>query len=63
MKRHVAVFVREKPTCDVDADHGEAYADARVPPSGPWGFLCRDCFDRFGCELGLGRGQRLVTKR
>jgi hypothetical protein len=54
------VIVHAIPACDLDAGHGDAFADARIPGAG-WGYLCRACFDRFGCALGIGHGQRLVA--
>jgi hypothetical protein len=51
-------YVAETPDCDIHFLHGPAYADAKIP-GGPWGNLCRSCFDRFGCKLGLGQGQEL----
>lgn len=56
---HESVEVQRIPACDLGAAHGPAYADARVP-GGPWGNLCRSCFDLLGCRLGLGHGQRLI---
>lgn len=32
------------------------FVDGRTR-EGPWGFMCMPCFERFGCGLGLGRGQ------
>ena len=26
-----------------------------------WGYACQSHFDRFGCTLGLGKGQRIVV--
>lgn len=28
--------------------------------SGPWAYMCEDCFIRYGQGLGLGRGQELI---
>ena len=28
--------------------------------SGPWAYMCEECFVRFGVGLGTGKGQRLV---
>jgi hypothetical protein len=58
------ILVERIPFCDIDAAHGEAYADARIPATGgSWGYLCKACFDYFECSLGLGRGQRLVLRK
>jgi hypothetical protein len=59
--RHTTVAVTTIPACDLDPGHGPAYADARIPGGG-WGNVCRPCFDRFGCSLGLGHGQELTER-
>jgi hypothetical protein len=56
--RHTTVKVDHIPLCDVDPNHGNAYADAKIP-GGPWGYLCKACFNKHGCKLGLGLGQEL----
>ena len=44
--------------CDVCGNHGQATIyDARMPPHGVWANLCEPCFVKFGCQLGVGRGQ------
>lgn len=52
------------PNCDV-CRMGQkatvAYADAAVPATGSWGYLCREHFDLYGCQLGTGRGQELIV--
>jgi hypothetical protein len=52
-------YVAKIPPCDAVPEHGPAYADAKLPGGGPWGYFCRACFDQFGCTLGLGSGQEL----
>ena len=56
------VIVSTIPPCDLNPDHGPAYADAKIPPAGPWGNLCRACFHAYGCELGTGAGQILILR-
>lgn len=59
--------VREIPDCDI---HSQVEGMPGVPAaydaetkSGPWAFMCPDCFQRYGTgELGLGKGQHLVLK-
>jgi hypothetical protein len=29
---------------------------------GPWGYMCEECFEKFGVGLGVGRGQRLILR-
>lgn len=57
--------VTEIPDCDLHKSQGEshvkAYADARVPGAG-WAYVCKECFDRYRCTLGVGYGQRLVLQ-
>jgi hypothetical protein len=49
------------PPCDLDPAHGPAWADASIPAAGgSWAYVCLDCFEKHGCQLGLGSGQRLV---
>jgi hypothetical protein len=62
MSDHTSVAVSVIPSCDVNPDHGAAYADAKIlrPAPGPWGNFCKSCFDSFGCRLGLGFGQALM---
>lgn len=58
---HTTVVVANLPPCDFDPDHGPAYADAKTK-MGPWGFVCKDCFDQRCIGLGLGLGQRLILE-
>jgi hypothetical protein len=58
------VLVASIPKCDLAfrAQHPErpAVYDAKTT-FGPWGFLCQECFDRYGTgKLGTGLGQRLI---
>lgn len=49
------------PTCNLDSRHGPAFADAAIPQfQNSWAYVCRECFDHYGCSLGLGLGQRIV---
>ena len=57
------------PDCDLCKANGgflsvtvtnPAYADARIPAAGSWGYVCKEHFDSYGCQLGTGKGQRLV---
>jgi hypothetical protein len=48
--------------CDT-CDNPVAYADASIPAHrGSWANVCRACFERFRCTLGVGRGQVLLSK-
>jgi len=65
MKNHTEVEVAKLPQCDFCKQdptilYQEAIVDGRTK-MGPWAFMCRDCFKKFGTGLGLGRGQKLVT--
>lgn len=53
-------FMHTQPVCDVNAEHGLAIADARIPGVGSWAYLCERCFNQCGCQLGTGKGQVLV---
>jgi hypothetical protein len=64
---HTKVVVPNIPRCDLP--HGEetilAYADARLRSGaamGSWAYVCRGHFVEYGCELGLGKGQELITR-
>ena len=59
MGDHKSVEVTKLPLCDIDREHGEAYADGKTI-YGPWAYMCKPCFDVTGVGLGLGRGQVLV---
>jgi len=54
-----AVTVTDVPDCDFDPSHGPAYADFKTS-FGPWGYGCKDCFDKYGGRLGTGYRQVLV---
>ena len=61
MEAYQAVYVDPPESCSIcnKSFDGVMY-DARIPTIGSWVNLCRRCFDRFGCELGTGRGQKYV---
>lgn len=44
-------------TCDFC--NKPALYDARLPLYGAWANVCQDHFTIHGCELGLGKGQKL----
>jgi len=50
------------PSCAIPGcDSRRAYADAVVPSYGnSWAFVCRGCFNKFGCKLGDSKGQKLI---
>ena len=51
-------IVTSLPVCDLCGS--PAYADARIPAYSTWGNVCRPCFDRYECKLGLGLGQEFI---
>jgi hypothetical protein len=55
------VAVPQIPTCDLCDKATPAYADARLPGLG-WANVCKPHFDRYGCSLGTGSGQELITR-
>jgi len=62
-KPHTETVVNHIPACDIcqgAQQDTKAYADARIPANGSWAYLCAYHFDHFGCELGLGKGQKLI---
>ena len=54
------VIMATVPQCDINPDHGRAYADARLPTFGSWAYVCSPCFKEHKCALGLGKGQELL---
>lgn len=60
-KNHTEVKMERIPNCDLNPEHGPAYADAKLS-MGPWGYVCKACFDKYGIGLGLGLGQKLVDR-
>jgi hypothetical protein len=55
-----SVVVQVIPPCQLNPDHGPAYADARLPVIGSWAYVCRLCFAAYQCSLGTGHGQELI---
>jgi hypothetical protein len=53
-----SVTVSALPTCDFCG--GTAAYDGKTK-MGPWGFMCKMDFARYGVGLGLGKGQKLVV--
>lgn len=58
---HTEVEMPSIPLCDIDKAHGKAWADAKLNV-GPWAYVCKACFEKYECSLGLGLGQRLVSR-
>jgi hypothetical protein len=56
-----SVVVDKIPNCDFCKEPTPAYADGQTM-MGPWANMCKPCFDMYGVGLGLGKGQRLLTK-
>lgn len=52
------VRVSALPTCNI-CHAPNAYADCLVPGYA-WAYVCRQCYDDYGCSLGTGRGQELL---
>lgn len=59
---HTHVIVAVIPNCDLPHDEPvAAYADTKLS-SGPWAYVCEWHFEFHDCELGLGKGQVLITR-
>lgn len=54
------VEVLQLPKCDFCYER--AKYDVRIPSFATWGYVCETHFQQFDCQVGLGRGQRLVLK-
>ena len=64
MSKQITVPTRFKSKdCDVcgKSFKGELF-DCRLP-YGIWGNICRDCFIKQGCSLGVGRGQHYTLEK
>jgi late competence protein required for DNA uptake (superfamily II DNA/RNA helicase) len=46
--------------CDVCSSQKAEY-DAKMK-TGPWAYMCSECFKIYGIGLGLGMGQKLIYK-
>lgn len=55
---NTSVTVAVLPKCDFCDD--QAHYDAKIPMYGSWANVCERHFKRFGCSVGLGKGQKLV---
>ena len=66
-KDHTKVIVHELPKCQLSG-HPEpganAQYDARISGlnNGKWAYVCQYHFILHRCELGLGKGQKLILK-
>jgi len=63
-KIHTEVIVQKLPNCDFCENMGvktKAAYDGKTT-FGPWAWMCEEHFKQYGTGLGLGIGQRLVTK-
>ena len=62
----VTAIVPSLPLCDIcgsEEVERPAVADARVPQYGSWANLCLEHFVAFGCQVGLGNGQQLISSK
>ena len=67
-KSGTEVTVRALPACNFACEGPShmggghlAHYDGRTT-LGPWAYMCEAAFREYGVGLGLGKGQRLVTK-
>ena len=59
MASKTETFVSKFPRCDFCGQ--EAHYDAKTK-SGPWAYMCEQCFKTQGVGLGLGMGQKLMLR-
>lgn len=62
--KYDVVLVEQVPNCDIcirKNDVKNAIYDAKTV-FGMWGYLCEECYGKYGLGLGIGLGQRLVLK-
>lgn len=63
MKAYQAVYADPPESCNLcNGDFDGVMYDARIPAVGSWANLCQKCFDRCGCQLGTGQGQKFVQQ-
>ena len=62
MNDHTTAEVFRIPDCDLCPPGTPAVYDAKTN-TGPWAYLCQHHYERFGLQLGLGWGQRLVLAK
>ena len=58
-KNSTVAQLHERPDCDLcelSASYDAKCLDTR------WGYICHECFVDQKCELGLGKGQKLIIK-
>lgn len=53
-------YVSTLPKCNFHPEV-DAHYDAMIPGMS-WAYLCNECFHRFGCTLGTGKGQKLLLE-
>ena len=56
------VFVDELPLCQITHEVPRPASYDAKTTSGPWAYLCEDCFQEMGVGLGTGKGQRLKVR-
>jgi len=57
----IAAVVTRIPVCCIDGCGKPAEYDAQLRSIGTlWGYVCKEHFDHFECELGTGIGQKLI---
>lgn len=59
MTNHTEVEVSELPMCDICNHPRAALYDCNLGQG--WGNVCQEHFETLGCQLGLGKGQKLVV--
>ena len=57
-KPYTTASLAEIPTCDI-CKKVDAYVDGAMT-SGPWAYMCKECFEEHGVGIGLGKGQILI---
>jgi hypothetical protein len=53
-------WLGSSPKCDANNSHklNGVFYDAYLPGYRQWGLVCQECFDKLGCSLGQGKGQK-----
>ncbi len=56
------VTIHFQPTCDICSETKAKYDAKMRSPLHIWGYLCEECFKKYGLGLGEGVGQELIIE-
>jgi hypothetical protein len=56
-KKKEKFWMGHKPKCDFCGIDPMVFVDGKVKGISSWAIMCPDCFNQFGVNLGVGKGQ------